>query len=72
MRIADHIETACFPQGQNTIQYTLLLPNPCRGLVLWLHGRKERAKQILTHPVLEQLAEQYSLAVAIPDVPDTF
>lgn len=72
MRITDHIETACFPQGQNTIQYTLLLPESCCRLVLWLHGRKERAAQILTHPVLEQLAEQYSLAVAIPDVPDTF
>jgi len=72
MRITDHIETACFPQGQNAIQYTLLLPESCCRLVLWLHGYKERAAQILTHPVLEQLAEQYGLAVAIPDVPDTF
>ena len=72
MRITDRMTTACFPPGRNTIEYTLLLPENCRGLVLWLHGYQERSAQILQHPVLEQLAEQHHLAVAIPDVPDTY
>ncbi len=77
MRITDKMITSCFPLGQNTVEYTLLLPEggspaSCRGLVLWLHGRQERAAQILTHPLLEQLAEHHGFAVAIPDVPDTY
>ena len=72
MRITDRMTTACFPQDRNTIEYTLILPENCRGLVLWLHGYQERSSQILQHPVLEQLAEKHHLAVAIPDVPDTY
>ena len=72
MRITDRMTTACFPSGRNTIEYTLILPENCRGLILWLHGRLERAAQILQHPVLEQLAQLHHLAVAIPDVPDTY
>ncbi len=77
MRITDKMTTSCFPPGQNTVEYTLLLPeggspDSCHRLVLWLHGYQERAVQILQHPVLEQLAEHHGLAVAIPDVPDTY
>ena len=80
MRITDRMTTACFPPGRNTIEYTLILPENCRGLALWLHGYQERSAQILQHrlkdelqqPLLEQLAEEHHLAVAIPDVPDTY
>ena len=72
MRITDRMTTACFPPGQNTIEYALILPENCRGLVLWLHGYQERSAQILQHPLVVQLAEQQHLAVAIPDVPDTY
>ena len=72
MRITDRMTAACFPPGRNTIEYTLILPENCRGLVLWLHGYQERSAQILQHSLVEQLAEQHGLAVAIPDVPDTY
>ena len=52
MRITDRMTTACFPQGRNTIEYTLILPENCRGLVLWLHGYQERSAQILQHSLV--------------------
>ena len=72
MRITDSMTTGCFPGEHRTIEYTLILPENCRGLVLWLHGYQERAAAILSHPCMEQLAERFGLAVAIPNVPDTY
>ena len=72
MRITDYMETACFPPGKNIIEYTLILPARCRMLLLWLHGYQERASQILSHPILEQLAYDHGIAVVIPNVPDTY
>lgn len=69
------IVTATFPTAllsTNIIHYKLVLPSIFHKTLLWLHGYKERSKDILAKSNLEHLAEQYQIAIILPDVPDTY
>ena len=54
------------------VKYTIILPSDPQKTCLWLHGRKERAEDILNNSNLEHLAEKYHTAILLPDVPDTY
>ncbi len=70
MKIEQSMYSKYMPNIQ--IPYTLILPKSCKRTVLWLHGYRERAEQLLANGPFERLAEQYEAAILFPDVPDTY
>lgn len=54
------------------VEYCIILPATYHKTLYWLHGYKERYRDIICRSHLENFAEKYHTAIVIPDLPDTY
>lgn len=66
----ERIETTLLQESP--ISCSIVLPQNCKKVCLWLHGFQERSQEILQSVDLEFFGERYQTAFLLPDVPDTY
>ncbi len=70
MKYLDYFETDFIPQSP--VACCTLLPSNPKKTLYFLHGNQERYTDILAKSKLEIFAEQYHIAIVIPDFPDNY